>query len=76
MGKQKSAYYVSKALLELETRYLKMEKLIFTFVMVARKLRPYLQSFRIVYTTEYPLRSILHNLCALSKITKWAIELG
>ncbi|CAN6713010.1 unnamed protein product [Malus baccata var. baccata] len=26
--------------------------------------------------TEYPLRSIIHSPDALSKVTKWAIELG
>lgn len=76
LEKKKSAYYVSKSLLEPETRYPKMEKLILTFVTVARKLWPYFQSFRIVNMTEYPLRSILHNLGALSRTTKWAIELG
>ena len=34
-------YYVSKPLLDAETRYFEMEKLVLTFAMTAKKLRPY-----------------------------------
>ena len=44
-------YYFSKALLPVETRYLSIEKLALTLVIVAIKLHPYFQAHKIrVYT--------------------------
>ncbi|CAL2236221.1 unnamed protein product [Prunus armeniaca] len=61
LGAQHPVFYTSKALLDAETRYPKMEKLIFSLVVSARKLRPYYQAHRIIVITEFPLRSILHS---------------
>ena len=41
-------YYISKGLIDAETRYLKMEKLALGLIIASRKLRPYFHS--------YPLR--------------------
>ncbi|XP_022893944.1 uncharacterized protein LOC111408413 [Olea europaea var. sylvestris] len=49
-GKQLPIYYVSKALLDAETRYSQLEKLALSLVSAARKLRPYFQSHSIVLT--------------------------
>ncbi|KAI5311806.1 hypothetical protein L3X38_040979 [Prunus dulcis] len=54
----------------------KMEKLIFSLVVSARKLRPYYQAHRIIVMTEFPLRSILHSPDASQRLMKWAIELS
>ena len=40
-GKQSPIYYVSKSLLDAETRYSQLEKLALALVTAARKLRPY-----------------------------------
>ncbi|XP_074324019.1 uncharacterized protein LOC141660940 [Apium graveolens] len=40
-------YYVSKRLLDAETRYTNMEKLVYALILAARKLRPYFQAHRI-----------------------------
>ncbi|XP_074351326.1 uncharacterized protein LOC141690420 [Apium graveolens] len=40
-------YYVGKRLLDAETRYTSMEKLVYALVIAARKLRPYFQAHRI-----------------------------
>ncbi|KAI5324836.1 hypothetical protein L3X38_033909 [Prunus dulcis] len=58
---QHSVFNTSKALLDAETLYLKMEKLIFSLVVSARKLRPYYQAHLIIVMTVFPLRSILHS---------------
>ncbi|CAL9005076.1 unnamed protein product [Prunus brigantina] len=50
-GAQHPVFYTSKALLDAETRYPKMEKLIFSLVVSARKLRPYYQAHRIIVIT-------------------------
>ena len=42
-GKQFPVYYVSKSLLDAETRYTQLEKLALALVTAARKLRPYFQ---------------------------------
>ncbi|CAL9004916.1 unnamed protein product [Prunus brigantina] len=60
----------------MQTRYPKMEKLIFSLVVSARKLRPYYQAHRIIVIIEFPLRSILHNPDASQRLMKWAIELS
>ncbi|XP_022859188.1 uncharacterized protein LOC111379980 [Olea europaea var. sylvestris] len=46
--KQLPIYYVSKALLDAETRYSQLEKLALSLVSATRKLRPYFQSHSIV----------------------------
>ena len=69
-------YYVSKALLDAETRYSQMEKLVLALIISARKLRPYFQGHAIIVYTTYPIRSILHKPELSDRLTKWAVELG
>ncbi|XP_048598070.1 uncharacterized protein LOC125578955 [Brassica napus] len=75
-GKQKPIFYVSKTLLDAETRYPMMEKLALVVVMSARKLRPYFQSHTVVVPTSFPIRTILHSPSQLGRLAKWAIELS
>ena len=60
-GKQFPVYYVSKSLLDAETRYTQLEKLALALVTAAHKLRPYFQCHPITVYTTYPLKSILHK---------------
>ena len=53
-----------------------MEKLALAVVMLARKLRPYFQSYTIVVLTSFPLRTILHSPRQSGRLAKWAIELS
>ena len=53
---QKPVYYTSRALRDVEERYLPMEKLAFTLVTVARKLKPYFQAHMVIILTDKPLR--------------------
>ncbi|XP_074336617.1 uncharacterized protein LOC141673775 [Apium graveolens] len=46
-GRQSPMYYVSKRLLDKETRYTSMEKLVYALVLAAQKLRLYFQAHRI-----------------------------
>ncbi|KAL0716302.1 hypothetical protein Bca4012_065624 [Brassica carinata] len=75
-GEQKPIFYISKTLLDAETRYPLMEKLAFAVVTSARKLRPYFQSHTIVIITTFPLRTILHSPSQSGRLAKWAIELS
>ena len=54
-------YYISKCLVDAETRYLKMEKLDLALVIATRKLRPYFYSHPIWVLTNYPLRQVLQK---------------
>jgi len=56
---QKPVYYVSKSLIDAQTRYTRIEKLIFALFVTPRKLINYFQYFPIVVLTEYPLRTIV-----------------
>ena len=76
LGAQLPVFYTPKALLDEETRYPKIEKLILALVVAARKLRPYFQAHTVIVMTQYPLRSILHGPDASQRVMKWALELG
>ncbi|KAK0573106.1 hypothetical protein LWI29_003140 [Acer saccharum] len=56
---QHPVYYVSKTLLDAETRYSRLEKLALALVVAARKLRPYFQCHSIKSTfDEFPIEQI------------------
>ncbi|XP_022855637.1 uncharacterized protein LOC111376864 [Olea europaea var. sylvestris] len=74
--KQLPIYYVSKALLDAETRYSQLEKLALSLVSAARKLRPYFQSHSVVVMTSFPLKQILHKPELSGPLTKWGVELS
>ncbi|XP_048599943.1 uncharacterized protein LOC125580038 [Brassica napus] len=75
-GEQKPIFYISKTLLDAETRYPVMEKLAFAVVKSARKLWPYFQSHTITILTTLPMRTILHSPSQSGRLAKWAIELS
>ena len=58
-GLQRPIYYVSRVLLDAETRYQELEKMAYALVIAARKLRPYFQAHTIVVLTNAPLRQVL-----------------
>ena len=69
-------FYVSKALIDLETRYLDTEKNALALVVAARKLRPYFQSHIDLVYTKAPLRQILQNPECSGRLEKWSVELS
>lgn len=48
-------YYISKAVLDAETRYPLLERWALALVVAARKLRPYFQAFSVVVVMNQPL---------------------
>ena len=54
-GVQQLVYYVNKTLVDAETRYLPLEKLVLALVHATRKLSHYFQAHTIYVLTEYPL---------------------
>ena len=61
---------MSKRLLDVETRYLKLEKLALALVVVSRKLRPYFHAHSIEVLTNYPLRQVLQKPEASGRLLK------
>ena len=54
-GVQQPVYYISKALVDVETRYLPLEKLVLALVHATWKLPHYFQAHTVYVLTEYPL---------------------
>ena len=61
-GIQQPVYYISKTLVDAETRYLPLEKLVLPLVHAMRKLPHYFQAHTVFIRTEYPLQSLLKRL--------------
>ena len=53
-----------------------MEKLAFTLVTAARKLKPYFQAHTVVVLTNKPLRRVMSNPDTVERLALWAIELS
>ena len=73
---QRPVYYCSRALRGAEERYPRMEKLILTLVIAARKLHPYFQAYTIEISIKYPMKQVLHKPETSGRLIKWAIELS
>ena len=54
-GIQQPVYYISKTLVNAETRYFPLEKLVLALVHATRKLPQYFQTHTVYVLTEYPL---------------------
>ena len=53
-----------------------MEKLAFTSITAAHKLKPYFQAYTIVILTDKPLQRAMSNPEATRRMTLWVIELS
>ena len=69
-------YYISKTLVDTETRYLPLEKLVLALVHATRKLPHYFQAHIVYVLTEYPLQSLLKRSDFMGRIAKWGTWLG
>ena len=74
-GVQQPMYYVSKTLVDIETRYLPLEKLVLALVHATRRLPHYFQAHTVYVLTEYPLKSLLKMSDFTSRIAKWGTRL-
>ena len=60
-GVQRPIYYICKSLLNVETKYQRMEKMAISLFVVSRKSKHYFQSFQIIMLKEHSLKSIKEN---------------
>ena len=70
-GMQQPVYYVSKTMVDAETKYLPLEKLVLALVNATRKLPHYFQAHTVYVLIEYPLQSLLKRSDFTSRIAKW-----
>ena len=56
---QQPMYYINKTLVDVETRYFPLEKLVLALVHATRKLPHYFQAHIIYVLIEYPLQSLV-----------------
>ena len=75
-GVQQPLYYISKTLVDAETRYLPLEKQVLALVHATRKLPHYFQAHIIYVLTQYPLYSLLKRSDFTGRIAKWGTRLG
>ena len=69
-------YYINETLVEAETRYLPLEKLVLALVHATRRLPHYFQAHTVYVLTEYPLQSLLKRSDFTGRIAKWGTRLG
>ncbi|XP_074359559.1 uncharacterized protein LOC141698683 [Apium graveolens] len=71
---QSPVYYVSKILVEAETRYTSLEKLVLALAITSIKLQHYFESHKIHIMTKFPLRNVLSKPDLTGRMAKWAIR--
>ena len=74
-GEQNPVYYISKRLLDAKMGYMSMERLVYTLILAAMRLKPYFQAHKIEVRSSFPLRHVLHKIEASGWLLKWTIEL-
>jgi hypothetical protein len=72
---QRPVYYISKVLSDYETRYNKVQKLLYAALIMKRKLLHYFESQSIHIVTSFGLGEIVRNHLAMGRITQWSFEL-
>ena len=74
--KQRPVIFVSKSLVDVETRYNHLEQMASALRVAMKKLCPYFQAHPIVVLTDLPLWSIIHKPDLSGIIDRWEIELS
>ena len=69
-GVQHPVYYISKTLVNAETKYLPLKKLVLALVHATRKLPHYFQAHTLYVLTGYPLLSLLKRSDFTGRIAK------
>jgi hypothetical protein len=72
---QRPFYYISKVLSGCETRFNKVQKLLYADLITKRKLLHYFKNYTVHVVTSHGIGEILENCLATGRITKWALEL-
>ena len=74
--KQRHVFYVSRMLLDAETHYNAVEKMVLALVNAKKKLQHYFETHPITVITNFPIKQILSKPDLSGRPMKWAIDLG
>jgi hypothetical protein len=73
---QHHVYFISEVLGPSKIRYPQVQKLLYTVLLTARKLRHYFEDHKVVVVIGFPIGDKLRNREAVGRTTMWACELG
>lgn len=75
-GAQHLVYYLIKSLLDVEARYLHLEKIILSFVCASAKLCHYFETHPIYVKINYPIKNVIRKLEMSGRMAKWYAQLS
>ena len=70
-SKQSPVYFVSKALSDVETRYIDFERVVLALRMATKKIQPCFQAHTIIVLIGLSIRAILHKLDASRRLWEY-----
>ena len=68
--KQLTVYYVSQAFQGAESRYPRIEKIVFALIVTSRKLRQYFQANPILVMTDQPIKKLMNRAKAAGRMVQ------